>query len=100
MLFVQGSRDAFGTPAELEPVMSSLGDRATLHVVSGGDHSFKVARAGQQGQALVHADVQQVITDWIAASVVALLDERGDELAGRAAELGRPFVRGIERRRE
>ena len=65
MLFVQGSRDAFGTPAELQPVMSALDERATLHVVSGGDHSFKVARAGQQGQALVHAEVQQVITDWI-----------------------------------
>lgn len=67
MLFVQGSRDAFGTPAELEAVMPLLGGLASLHVVSGGDHSFKVAKAGQQGQALVHAGVQRVITDWIAA---------------------------------
>lgn len=68
MLFVQGSRDGFGTPAELAEVVSLLGERATLHVVGGGDHSFKVARAGQQGQALVHAEVQRVIADWIAVA--------------------------------
>ena len=43
MLFVQGSRDTFGTPAELEPVLATLRAPATLHVVDGGDHSFKVA---------------------------------------------------------
>lgn len=44
-LFVQGSRDAFGTPDEFTPVITSLGERATLHVVDGGDHSFAVPRA-------------------------------------------------------
>jgi predicted alpha/beta-hydrolase family hydrolase len=65
MLIVQGSRDAFGTPAELEPVISRLSSAATLHVVQGGDHSFKVAKAGQRGQAAVHADVQQTIAAWV-----------------------------------
>jgi uncharacterized protein len=65
MLFVQGSRDAFGTPAELQPMISARGERATLHVVSGGDHSLKVAKAGKSGPEVVHAEVQQVITDWI-----------------------------------
>src|SRR5262249_11655296 len=41
MLFVQGSRDTFGTPGELKPVIDALAPRATLHVVEGGDHSFK-----------------------------------------------------------
>jgi predicted alpha/beta-hydrolase family hydrolase len=68
LLFVQGSRDAFGTPSEFEPVLSALAGRATLHVVEGGDHSFKVAKAGRQGQAAVHEQVQRVITGWIAAS--------------------------------
>ncbi|MQA29121.1 MAG: hypothetical protein GEU82_04675 [Luteitalea sp.] len=66
MLFVQGSRDAFGTPAELAPVVSSLGDRATLHVVHGGDHSLKVGKAATPGQATVLAGVQQVISHWMA----------------------------------
>jgi hypothetical protein len=39
----------------------------TLHVVDGGDHSFRIAGAGKAGQAQVEARVQQVIADWIHA---------------------------------
>jgi predicted alpha/beta-hydrolase family hydrolase len=63
MLVVQGSRDAFGTPQELTPVLSSLKAPATLHVVNGGDHSFKVSRGGDQ--ASVYADAQRTIAEWI-----------------------------------
>src|SRR5438477_4838801 len=45
MLFVQGSRDAFGTPAELQPIITQLGSLADLFVVDGGDHSFKVPKS-------------------------------------------------------
>ena len=41
MLFVQGERDAFGTPDELRPVLAACAD-AELAVVAGGDHSFRV----------------------------------------------------------
>lgn len=41
-LVVQGERDSFGTPAELEPVLASAGAGATLQVVEGGDHSLLV----------------------------------------------------------
>jgi predicted alpha/beta-hydrolase family hydrolase len=67
MLFVQGSRDAFGTPAELKPVLDSLSPPPTLHVVEGGDHSFKVARFGAEAQAAIYDDVQRTIVEWIAA---------------------------------
>jgi predicted alpha/beta-hydrolase family hydrolase len=67
LLFVQGSRDAFGTPEELEPALAALEHRATLHVVRGGDHSFKVARAGTAGQAAIHEEIQRTIVDWITA---------------------------------
>jgi predicted alpha/beta-hydrolase family hydrolase len=50
MLFVQGSRDAFGTPAELEPVLEGLAKGTRLFVVEGGDHSF--ARPKSQGGSL------------------------------------------------
>jgi predicted alpha/beta-hydrolase family hydrolase len=64
MLVVQGSRDAFGTPAELAPVLSRLSPPGHLHVVEGGDHSFKVTRAaGDQGR--VYEDIQRAIVDWI-----------------------------------
>jgi uncharacterized protein len=47
MLFVQGSKDPFGTADEIEALLPSL-KRATLRVVAGGDHSFKVP--GKQAQ--------------------------------------------------
>jgi predicted alpha/beta-hydrolase family hydrolase len=41
MLFVQGTKDPFATPALLAKVLRKLGDRATLEPVEGGGHSFK-----------------------------------------------------------
>jgi predicted alpha/beta-hydrolase family hydrolase len=66
MLFVQGSRDAFGTPWELEPILAALSPPASLHVVVGGDHSFKVPK-GVASQARVHTEIQQTIADWMGA---------------------------------
>jgi predicted alpha/beta-hydrolase family hydrolase len=63
MLFVQGSRDAFGTPAELTLALSSVSPPATLHIVTGGDHSFKVSR--RDDQAAVYEDVQRTIAAWV-----------------------------------
>jgi predicted alpha/beta-hydrolase family hydrolase len=65
MLVVQGGRDAFGTPAELGPILVSLSPAATLHVVAGGDHSYKVARASEPEQAAVFDDVQRTVVGWI-----------------------------------
>jgi uncharacterized protein len=65
MLFVQGSRDAFGTPAELSSVLESLDRKATLHVVNGGDHSFKVSRADPAAQTAVLDDVARTAVEWI-----------------------------------
>jgi predicted alpha/beta-hydrolase family hydrolase len=64
MLFVQGSRDTFGTPAELTPILAELSPEPTLHVVAGGDHSLKVSR-DPQVQAAVYDDVQRTIVRWI-----------------------------------
>ncbi|MDQ5863075.1 MAG: dienelactone hydrolase family protein [Actinomycetota bacterium] len=43
MLFLQGTRDTFATPALLEDVVSRIGPAATLEWREGGDHSFAVA---------------------------------------------------------
>jgi uncharacterized protein len=64
MLFVQGSRDNFGTPAELNPILAGLSPPPTLHVVAGGDHSLKVSR-DPQVQAAVYDDVQRTIVRWM-----------------------------------
>jgi predicted alpha/beta-hydrolase family hydrolase len=65
MLVVQGSRDTFGSPDEIRPVFESLAPPATLHIVEGGDHSFKVSRAGPAGQAASDEAVRQACTDWM-----------------------------------
>jgi uncharacterized protein len=44
MLFLQGSSDALAELHLLEPVVASLGARATLRVFKGADHSFKVPK--------------------------------------------------------
>jgi uncharacterized protein len=65
MLIVQGSRDAFGTPEELRSALVPLGAAATLHVVEGGDHSFKVPKRGPITQEEVFERVQDEIARWI-----------------------------------
>ena len=65
MLFVQGTRDAFGTPAELSPVLDALQPPPTLHVAAQGDHSFKLSRKDPAAQAAMYAEVQRSIAAWI-----------------------------------
>jgi len=65
MLFVQGSRDTFGTPDELRPVVERLSPIAELHVVERGDHSFKLSGKDSGKQALVYREVQQTIVAWV-----------------------------------
>ena len=45
MLFLQGTRDSFARSDLLERTIRLLGDRATLHSVDGGDHSFRIRGA-------------------------------------------------------
>jgi predicted alpha/beta-hydrolase family hydrolase len=65
MLFVQGSRDAFGTPAELKPIISQLAPAADLFVVEGGEHSFKVAKSAGIKQHDVYRAIQDRIETWL-----------------------------------
>lgn len=71
MLFVQGARDAFGTPAELKPVLDALGASAALHVVDGGDHSLKISKKDPKAQAAVYSSVQQAMAAWMEAIIDA-----------------------------
>jgi uncharacterized protein len=72
MLFVQGTRDTFGTPSELAPILSRVTPAPLLHEVPGGDHSFKVS-AGRDGtrQAAVHEEIQRAIAAWVALTAQA-----------------------------
>jgi predicted alpha/beta-hydrolase family hydrolase len=68
MLFVQGSRDTFGTPGELAPILTTLSPAPEVETIEGGDHSFKLSRRDPAGQAAVYAGIQQRIVDWITST--------------------------------
>ena len=65
MLFVQGSRDAFGTPEELRPHIGQFKAPVDLHVVEGGDHSFKVAKSTGLSQEQAFDLVLDEIERWL-----------------------------------
>lgn len=60
MLFVQGSRDAFGTAEEIRALLPQL-SRADVFEVAGGDHSFKVAGRAGVTQDGVMAEIMDVV---------------------------------------
>jgi predicted alpha/beta-hydrolase family hydrolase len=62
MLFVQGSRDAFGTADEIRALLPRL-QRAALHEVPGADHSFKVGRGADDPV----DGVLDAVAEWIRA---------------------------------
>ena len=67
MLFLQGSRDTFATPALLEDVVGRVGPSAVLQWVDGGDHSFAVAGL-KRSAAEVGASLAEPVARFIRAS--------------------------------
>ena len=66
MLFVQGERDAFGTPDELRPVLATCAD-AELVTLVGGDHSFKMRGKDAPRAEEVYETVTEYIVGWLEA---------------------------------
>jgi hypothetical protein len=46
-------------------VVGSLGERATLHVVEGGDHSFEVLKSSGRDPAQVQGELVTTTAQWI-----------------------------------
>ncbi len=69
MLFVQGSRDAFGTPEELRAALGGLEVAADICVVEDGDHSFKVPKRSAISQDQVFEIVLDEIVRWMRVKV-------------------------------
>lgn len=65
MLFVQGSRDVFGTPDELRPILKKLPAPNKLFVIESGDHSFKVPKKAGVTQEEVYSSVLDEIVSWL-----------------------------------
>src|SRR5213595_2298140 len=64
MLFLQGDRDEFADLTLLRPVVQRLGERATLHLVEGGDHSFHVLKRSGRTDAEVMGELVDAIAAW------------------------------------
>ncbi len=68
MLFIQGTADALADLALIRGVVERLGPRAKLHLVEGGDHSFRVRRARRPDEEIGQG-LGQVAADFIAGVV-------------------------------
>ena len=66
MLFVQGTRDAFARWELLEALLVSLGSRARLFRVEGGDHSFVVPKRDGRPRSEVEGDIGRAVLGWLA----------------------------------
>jgi uncharacterized protein len=65
MLFVQGTRDPFGTPAQIEPILSTLETPVRIHRVVGGDHSFSLPKKWTGAEPQVFDDAATVMANWV-----------------------------------
>jgi predicted alpha/beta-hydrolase family hydrolase len=65
MLFLQGTRDRLADLGRLRPVIRELGERATLHVIEGGDHSFVVPKRSGRSRDDVLEELAATTAAWI-----------------------------------
>ena len=65
VLLVQGTRDAFGTREEIEPVFQALPTRVDIEFIERGDHSFAVPKSTGLTEADVLAGVSDRVAGWI-----------------------------------
>lgn len=71
MLFVQGSRDTFGTADEIRALLPRL-QRAALQEVPGGDHSLKVHGGAARQQEVIEG-VLDGIRAWVQSGAAAVM---------------------------
>ena len=65
MLFLQGTRDALADLKLLRPILAKLGNRATLHVIEGADHSFHVLKSSGKTDKNVLKELAESASDWM-----------------------------------
>jgi predicted alpha/beta-hydrolase family hydrolase len=64
MLFLQGTRDDLADLTLLTPIVEQLGPSATVHIVEGGNHSFKVLQRSGRTDDEVMAEIADAIDAW------------------------------------
>jgi predicted alpha/beta-hydrolase family hydrolase len=64
MLFLTGTRDDFASEGLLEGVIKKLGERATLHHIDTGDHSFKVLKKSRANAEDPFTEAARTVREW------------------------------------
>ena len=64
MLFLQGTRDDFAEMSLLKPVIDKLGNRATLHIIEGADHSFHVLKSSGRTDGDILEELAVIFEVW------------------------------------
>lgn len=64
MLFVQGTRDALGTPEEIQPYIKNLRPAAKIYAIEGGDHSFKAPKKFGPSPEQIYEAAMDEINRW------------------------------------
>lgn len=64
MLFLQGTRDPFALPGELEPVAERIGHGAVVERIDGGNHMFEV-RGNKRPQQQIGASLAAPVLDFM-----------------------------------
>ena len=65
MLFLQGTRDMLAELDQLEPVVKSLGKKATLKLFDQADHSFHVPAKSGRKDGEVMSEMLDMMAAWI-----------------------------------
>jgi predicted alpha/beta-hydrolase family hydrolase len=64
MLFLQGDKDTLAEPGLLKPVVTALGEWATLYEIPGADHSFHVLKSSGKTDSGVLAELAGQVRKW------------------------------------
>ena len=66
MLFVSGTQDQFAKKDLLDQVVEKLGNKAQIHWIEGGDHSFNT-RQGKEAQTAIYREAMETLDSWVRA---------------------------------
>jgi uncharacterized protein len=67
MLFLHGTRDTLADLGLIRDTVAKLGKRATLHIVSGADHSFHVLASSGRNDEQVREELLDTMAGWMKA---------------------------------
>jgi len=67
MLFLQGTRDKLADLDLLRPICRRFGERATLHILEGADHSFHVLKSSGRSDSEMLVELTDTVAAWAGA---------------------------------